>query len=432
MSTPSRGSAPLRPGEVGRTLDVMMNGVVIGTLESPDPRRYTLTYSDEAAALTRGLSCSLPIETGRHTGQVVSNWLAGLLPDRAEVVDRWRATYDIKRSDPYALLWHVGQDVAGAASFVRPGDIDTSSALEPVTDEQIADRIRGIVADATAWMPFAGRGQFSLAGAQGKFALARTEQGWAHATGRQPTTHIFKPAIPGLPDQDLNEHMTMKLAALVGLPVAPTQVRSFAGQRVLIVTRFDRRQAADGTWLRVHQEDTVQARGLSMLRKFESPASRDVIEITQLLRDEVTGDHAAEDVATFVDAVVFNWLVLGTDAHARNYSLLHSRTATRLAPLYDLNSFLPYRDGRQVNLAMKIGFTERDPDKIDRESLDELARDCRLDPVLVVERARTMAETLLHAGPGRLEESSKGWDSPLPELFADRMAEHVRACLNRL
>lgn len=432
MSPRARGSASLRPGEVGRTLDVVMNGVVIGALESPDPRRYTLTYRQEATEVTRGLSCSLPVNVGRHRGQVVSNWLAGLLPDRTDVLDRWRARYSLKRSDPYALLWHVGQDVAGAASFIPHGAEEAPSALEHVSDEHIADHIRGISADTAAWPPVDGRGQFSLAGAQGKFALACTDDGWARADGRHPTTHIFKPAIPGLPDQDLNEHLTMRLAALVGLPVAPTQVCSFAGERVLVVTRFDRHQAVDGTWLRVHQEDTVQARGLSMLRKYESPAGRDVMDITRLLRDEVTGGHDNDDAATFIDAVVFNWLIVGTDAHARNYSLLHTRTATRLAPLYDLNSYLPYRDGRPVNLAMKIGFTERDPAAIDRESWDELARDCRLDPEIVVERARVMAETLVDSGPDLLQECGAGWDSPLPQLLADRMTTHVSACLDRL
>lgn len=432
MTGRARGSAPLRPGEVGRRLDVVMDDVIIGTLESTSARSYTLTYTDDAATVTRGLSCSLPVTARRHTGKAVSNWLAGLLPDRQEVIDRWRAQFQLKRSDPYALLWHVGQDVAGAATFLRPGAERSPDAVEPVSDEQIADRIRDLRVDAAAWGPTTGSGQFSLAGAQAKFALARTRNGWAVPSGGRPTTHIVKPAIPGLDDQDLNEHLTMHLAGLVGLPVAPTEVRTFEGERVLVVSRFDRYQADDRTWRRVHQEDTVQARGLSPIHKYEGPAGRDVIAISHLLRDNVTGGHAEADIATFVDALVFNWLVLGTDAHARNYSLLHTRTATRLAPLYDLNSFLPYRRGRKVALSMTIGFTERDPDRIERSSWDELARDSRLNPGDVVQRARVMADVLLDDGPGVIERASAGWDSPLPDLLARELTSHVRACLERL
>ena len=57
-------------------------------------------------------------------------------------------------------------------------------------------------------------------------------------------------------------------------------------------------------------------------------------------------------------ALVFNWLIAGTDAHAKNYSLLlGARGGVRLAPLYDMASMLPYStlELRRVNLAMKMG-----------------------------------------------------------------------------
>jgi serine/threonine-protein kinase HipA len=66
-----------------------------------------------------------------------------------------------------------------------------------------------------------------------------------------------------------------------------------------------------------------------------------------------------EDEARFVDALIFNWLICGTDAHAKNYSFLIAPPGqVRLSPFYDLSSALPY--GRQIaprdaTLAMKIG-----------------------------------------------------------------------------
>jgi len=55
---------------------------------------------------------------------------------------------------------------------------------------------------------------------------------------------------------------------------------------------------------------------------------------------------------------MFNWLIAGTDAHAKNYSLLvgvHGHV--RLAPLYDIASVLAYDhvDLRAVKLAMRVG-----------------------------------------------------------------------------
>jgi serine/threonine protein kinase HipA of HipAB toxin-antitoxin module len=53
------------------------------------------------------------------------------------------------------------------------------------------------------------------------------------------------------------------------------------------------------------------------------------------------GGHR-EDVDRFLLALGFNWLIVGPDAHAMNYSLLIADNVVRLAPLYDIASALPY------------------------------------------------------------------------------------------
>jgi serine/threonine-protein kinase HipA len=50
-------------------------------------------------------------------------------------------------------------------------------------------------------------------------------------TGSTPTTHIVKPAIDGLDDHDLNEHLCLTVARRVGLRAAFTEVRDFDGER---------------------------------------------------------------------------------------------------------------------------------------------------------------------------------------------------------
>lgn len=414
-----------------------MHGREVAVLSSPRAQMTELTYTDDAVAVTRGLSCSLPAVGGRYTGVRVDNWISGLLPDRGEVLTRWRALYRVKRQDAYALLWHVGEDVAGAARFVRPDRLDaTADATDasPLTDAEIGARISRLAADAAAWSPSPGTGQFSLAGAQAKFALARRDDGtWIDPTGDTPTTHIFKPAIPNMPDQDLNEHLTMRLAAAAGLPVAVTELTAFDGQRALVVTRFDRYRSDDGQWHRVHQEDAVQALGLPPALKYEEHSGPGVRDIVALLRQNVTGGHRDRDIDTFVDAVAFNWLVVGTDAHARNYSLMHHGPGTRLAPLYDLNSFLPYaRDGGRTTLSMRIGFSEFDPARVAARDWDELARDCHLDTSRVLTRVTEMAERILDTVSRVVATAADPWDSPLPARFRREVLRHVRDCQRRL
>lgn len=66
-----------------------------------------------------------------------------------------------------------------------------------------------------------------------------------------------------------------------------------------------------------------------------------------------------EDVTTLVDSAIYNWMIGGSDAHAKNFSILHAGGGqVRLAPIYDVASVLPYAPQVQfqdVKLAMKIG-----------------------------------------------------------------------------
>jgi serine/threonine-protein kinase HipA len=104
--------------------------------------------------------------------------------------------------------------------------------------------------------------------------------------------------------------------------------------------------------------DMCQALGLHPTRKYESDGGPGVRRIVELLREQSSSPD--EDVQSFLDAIAFNWLIAGTDAHAKNYSLLLGQNGVvRLAPLYDLASILPYPavDMSKVKLAMKIGGT---------------------------------------------------------------------------
>jgi serine/threonine-protein kinase HipA len=99
-----------------------------------------------------------------------------------------------------------------------------------------------------------------------------------------------------------------------------------------------------------------QALGLHPTSKYESDGGPGIATIVELLRDQ--SSDANKDVEAFVGAIAFNWLIAGTDAHAKNYSLLlGSGGGVRLAPIYDLASIHPYRAPglRRVKLAMKIG-----------------------------------------------------------------------------
>jgi serine/threonine-protein kinase HipA len=127
----------------------------------------------------------------------------------------------------------------------------------------------------------------------------------------------------------------------------------FEDEIAIVIERYDR-QPSGNTILRVHQEDVCQALGILPTKKYQNEGGPTPANVIDLLRTYST-DRESE---TFVDALCFNWLIAGSDAHAKNYSLLLAGgPVVRLAPLYDVASILPYDefDLQRVKLAMRIG-----------------------------------------------------------------------------
>lgn len=352
---------------------VVMNGKVIGDVQRTGRRRMRLRYADDQldGGITP-LSVSMPEGRSRHRETVLEPWLSGLLPDRPETLRQWRRQFGLTDDSVFALLRHVGEDVAGAAQFVRPERLDrvltSAGGAETLSQLQIAQMLRRARADLPASETPDGQGKFSLAGAQAKIALHRGGGGWSDPSGSVPSTHIIKPAIPGMADQDLIEAVTLRTATNLGLRTARCWIEEFADERAVVVARFDRTQSSTSWWTRVHQEDMCQAMALWPIRKYESQGGPSASAVARLIRQH--SQRPAEDLTRFAQALIFNWLVMGTDAHARNYSLLLSSSAVRLAPLYDLNSHLAYTDGSGVSLSMAVGGTFR----ADRISSDDWVR----------------------------------------------------------
>src|SRR5699024_4726435 len=160
--------------------------------------------------------------------------------------------FGITEQGPLALMPYVGEDVAGAAQFVRPSRLDvvldrTDEARE-LADDEVAEMLRRAKADLPVSLDESHAGKFSLAGAQAKIALHRTDRGWTDPHGAIPSTHIIKPAIAGMEDQDLVEHVTMRTAAALGLRVARSSVEQFGDTRAVVMQRYDRAQPGAGAW----------------------------------------------------------------------------------------------------------------------------------------------------------------------------------------
>ncbi len=236
--------------------------------------------------------------------------------------------------------------------------------------------------------------RLSLAGAQDKLAVVAEADGRLRLprTG-EPSTHILKPdsrRFPGIRDA---EALGLALAHRVGLNAASASLVDVMNRPALLVERYDRARAADGTLHRLHQEDFCQALGYPDRLKYEDKGGPGLAACSALLRQLALGPAAMRGL---LDWVVFNALIGNADAHAKNLSLLCGHDGRQsLAPLYDLvpTLYLPQSLVDRTP-AMRIGHATH-IDRIAAEDWTAFAGAARYGRRFVLERVRTLADAVL-------------------------------------
>lgn len=415
-----------------RSLQVLLYGQVIGKVTQSPQGGHAFRYDRDYLSLPDAtpLSLAMPLTDDLFPRKRIAPWMLGLLPDRSEVRDRWAQSFGVSADNPFALLEHMGLDCAGAVQFVS-GSVGSALArdadLVELDDSAIGERLSSLRDDPDTWTVTGER--WSLAGAQAKFTLARDRGGrWYETIGAAPSTHIIKPGIGQYRDQALNEHVCMRTAARLGLPVAPTEFTEFDGQPALVVTRYDRRRVRDSDDVaRVHQEDMCQALSVYPTKKYESSGGPTAARIAGLLASR--SSTPADDVRHFLRAVAYNYLVGAPDAHAKNYSVLLAGSDVRVAPLYDVASGFPYeptRDDHELDrAAMAIG-GRRTFGSVEGRHWDRLARECRADPEWLRAEVAEMCRSL----PDAMATEFAPYTKSHPEL-RDRLLSTVESHVAR-
>ncbi len=418
-----------------RELVALLAGHEVGRIHQDKRGKLSLRYDRDwrEADNAYPLSLSMPLAAEEHGNDVVTAFLWGLLPDNEFVLERWARKYQVSARNPFALLSHVGEDCAGAVQFVSPERLDAvrsgaDDRVEWLDERAIAERLRLLRKDHAAWRLPRDTGQFSLAGAQPKTALLFQNGKWGIPSGRIPTTHILKPPTGRFDGHAENEHVCLLLARALGLPTATSQVMKFEREIAIVVERYDRLRSGNEI-IRVHQEDMCQALGIMPTRKYQAEGGPGIADIINLLRTH--SSERSEDVATFVNSIAFNWLIAGTDTHAKNYSLLLTAgPRVRLAPLYDIASVLPYGDIdlQKAKFSMKIG-GEYLVMQIASRQWKKLVREVHID-------ADEFMATLLATARRLPDEVSKvrarvhreGLDLAIVGRLTDRLIERAMEC----
>ncbi|MBA2665770.1 MAG: HipA domain-containing protein [Trueperaceae bacterium] len=319
-------------------LTVWLHGREVGVLKRKR-NGATFQYAPRVVAETPGvplLSVALPVQAAPFDASVTRNWFTGLLPEDRQLQEVQRR-FGLEASDFLSLLGEIGWECAGAVVIAPANSDPPSGSLQTLDDAELAARLVALPA-----RPFdeAAALRVSLGGYQAKIVLTRTSSGWALPLGGAVSTHILKPQPatqwPGL----IEAEAWAMAAAASATPTAANELLHLEGAPpTLCVTRFDR-EAVNGGTRRLHQEDSAQALGLAPEAKYAksgAPSRSDpsFLKIARIL--ERYADEPARQLEQLLQQVTVNVALGNTDAHAKNYGLLHVAPGTvSLSPLYDV------------------------------------------------------------------------------------------------
>ena len=312
------------------------------------------------------ISYALPLKKERLDGKEAKAFFSGILPDEGER-ERLARQIGVSQKNPFALLNAIGGECAGAIS-IRPledgeqvhkkkeASIDSPAIPLSKTDVlALLQRLeqRPLLAGENGL-------RLSLAGAQQKLAVIYQNEQIHLSKGDAPTTHILKPPLQRLEDSCFNELFCMRLAHTKGFETPHTFIYWAEETPCYLVERYDRIRHKDGAIQRLHQEDFCQALGIVPEQKYESEGGPSIQACLTLLDD--ASMHPAKDKMSFIDRIIFNYLIGNTDAHGKNFSFLYDKEKARLAPMYDLVSLAIY-PAFEAHRAMHIG-GRKNPDDV--------------------------------------------------------------------
>ena len=289
----------------------------------------------------------LPLRTGLlplPTGLSMPGCLRDAAPDawgRRVILNRLlggaNRDVDTTALDELAYLLQSGSDRIGALDFqasateYQPRTSDTASLEELLQSVERVEQglpLSPVLAQAL-------QHGTSIGGARPKVTLTGRGRKWIAKFSS--STDVY-PVVKA-------EFIAMRLAALVGIDVAPVKLVRVMGQDVLLVERFDRVVHA-GYWQR-----RAMVSALTLLELDEMMAAYASYEaLADIMRHRFSRSRTT--LRELFARLVFNILCGNTDDHARNHAAFWDGTQLTLTPAYDICPQL--RTGQEATQAMKI------------------------------------------------------------------------------
>jgi serine/threonine-protein kinase HipA len=344
------------------------NDLFAGVLRQEPSGRCVFTYDPAyLEAKHPAIAFTLPRQEAPHVCE------AGLHPFFDNLVaEGWLRNAQARalKIDPnnrFALLLAFGRDCAGAVSVIDPAPIN-----EPVID----------IGDPAATAALVSRG--SLSGVQPKLLAVKEGRDYRPARLDETSTYIAKLPSGSLRDIVENEFLVLHACrsllpgdTIVDAVIAPLKD---IGDKALLVPRFDRLRSG----AKIHFEEFNQLLGH---RSGDDKYDASYEDMASFIVN--TPGCAPADAWRLYERVLACLLTGNTDAHLKNFAMLHTPDGLRLTPAYDLVAAALYPEYRTFALAIG-GAANLKIDQIKPKHLVALARACNLTNNVILQTAQRL------------------------------------------
>jgi len=300
----------------------------------------------------------------------------------------------IDPTNRFALLLAFGRDCAGAVSVIDPAPV-----AEPTLD----------MGDPTTVAALASRG--SLSGVQPKLLAVLDGRHYRPAGPGETSTHIAKLPSGTLRDIIENEFLVLRASrallphgTVVEATIAPLEG---IGDKALLVRRFDRLRSG----AKVHFEEFNQLLGRRSGDDKYDAAYEDMASF--IIK---TPGCAPADAWRLFERVLVCLLTGNTDAHLKNFAMLHTPDGLRLTPAYDLVAAALFPEYRTFALAIG-GAPNLTIDRIKPKHIVAFGRACNLSNEVIQQTVRRLDD--------RRKPAERAVTAEAKKIGAERLGKEV-------
>jgi serine/threonine-protein kinase HipA len=175
--------------------------------------------------------------------------------------------------------------------------------------------------------------------------------------------YIFKPPTARFSEMPENEHLTMRIAELLGMKVVPSSlIRLKSGELGYITKRIDRHDD-----IKIHMLDMFQI--TEAFDKYKGSMEK----IGKAIH--LYSENTLLDSLFLFEITLFSFLTGNNDMHLKNFSMIENPRGWTLAPAYDLLNVAIILPEDEEELALTLSGKKK---KLKREHFEQFAQELGL------------------------------------------------------